>query len=142
MHGAVLPSRGTAFNPDDIGLANKFGSLIAFAYLQPSLIAVPIIHRHFAKPRQSLPYDPTRLLGLEDVLNAQSDISMILYRICKYKPKSVSEEDDIETRSELYDALQAWHRTLPPKETFQHTQVQQYHYLRYGIVYQIQTAQN
>lgn len=31
---------------------------------------------------------------------------MILYRICKYKPRSVSEEDDIRTRSELYLALE------------------------------------
>lgn len=90
------------------------GSLIAFAYLQPSLLTVPTVPRYFANPTQGLPYDPIRLLDSADVLNAQSDISVLLYRICRYKPEGVSEEDDIKYRSELYDALQVWFRALAP----------------------------
>ena len=116
-----------------VDTANRFGSLIAFAYLQPSLIPVPTIPRHFAKPEHSLPFDPTRLLGLNDVLNAHSDISIILYQICKYKPESIGEDCDIRIRSELYDALRAWQIALPTKELFENTQIQQYHYLRYVI---------
>lgn len=91
------------------------GSLIAFAYLQPSLITISTLPRHFANPGQGLPYDPIRFLGYADVLNAQSDIFVLLYRICKYKPAGVNKEDDIKTRSELHDALQFWFRALAPQ---------------------------
>lgn len=131
MHGVVLLWKGNVFGLDFLESANRYGSLIAFAYLQPSLITVPAIPRHFAGYGQGLPYDSARLLGLDDVLNAHSDISTILYRICKHKFGTVSGEGDIRIRLEFYDALQAWQAALPPKKSFQHTQVQQYHYLRY-----------
>jgi hypothetical protein len=71
------------------------------------------------------------LLGLDDVLNAQSDVSIILYQICTYKPENASQIDDITTRLELYDALSVWDKALPTKWSFQSVQIQQYHYLRF-----------
>lgn len=142
-HGVALLWKGGRHPLNkELLFADAAESLIAFAYLQPSLIAAPTIRRHFAEPKQGyeiddesslcrLPYDPTRLLGLDDVLNAQSEISTILYRICTYNPESAGEIDDIATRGELYDELSAWDEAMPSKWSFQSVHMQQYHYLRF-----------
>lgn len=50
--------------PKDLAFTDVVESLIAFAYLQPSLIAVPTIRRHFAEPKQ----------GYENIAVTRTDI--------------------------------------------------------------------
>ncbi|CZT24312.1 uncharacterized protein RCC_10035 [Ramularia collo-cygni] len=96
-------------------------SVMAYNYLQVSLIKIPSVPRLFGDQTGYATEEGNRPLGLEDALAARCDVLAIFYRIASYEPREpndVGSEGDIRTRQRLYDALSGWERILPPKSRY------------------------
>lgn len=111
-------------------------SLYGFAYLQPSLIAVPKVPRYFAVERDGITDKGiTQLLALEDSFNERCTVSEIFYRIMIYcaSPKGQpGNEEDLEARKLLHHDLWQWKAALPSQDRYEPRWKWLHNFMKYG----------
>lgn len=117
-----LTSAYAAANKDEQLIYSKilwglfcFESIVAYVYLQQSLIPPPTIPRRpSATPTSS---DSTLPGGIPEILDATCQLSEALYKVMQLNSSTEDpgSDEDLSTRKHLYDTVTKWLGLLPPK---------------------------
>ena len=97
-------------------------SIIAFAYLQPSLIPTPTLSRSFLKSDREERGSPSRPVTLDEVLDVQSELAEIFNSITAHYAQTNIDfggSDDLKVRKTLYNDVCEWERRLLPQALFE-----------------------
>ena len=116
-------------------------SIVAYIYLEQSLIPPPTIPRCFDQPSlESNPEGDSGVINdafrkntfVPGILNAICDLSELLYRVMQWNSSMKSSgHEDMSKRRRFYPEAQDWRRQLPDRLKEEHNFTSQTYLLRY-----------
>lgn len=121
--------------------------MIAYVYLQKSLLSPPNVERHFdSSGTNDQVQEKLNALGktgkgngtlppfVTGALNASCDLSLMLHDVMSWNAQSVNieEHEDLDKRRQLYDGVQSWRDGLPTHLRYEANFTPQTCFLRYA----------